>query len=70
MTQNQQNAIILSGHTNGCVCLWSPNLPDPVVKILTHATTVSSLSVDYAGNCLVSTGLDGKMRMWDLRNFK
>ena len=40
------------------------------MKILTHAAAVSSISVDLQGNNLVSTGLDGKMRVWDLRNYK
>jgi len=69
-TQNTNNAIIMSGHSNGCVCLWTPNMTDPVVKILTHAAAVSSVSIDHQGNSFVSTGLDGKMRVWDLRNYK
>ncbi len=29
MTQNLHNAVIHLGHQNGCVTLWTPNLPHP-----------------------------------------
>jgi len=69
MTQNPWNAVILSGHSNGCINMWTPNYgSEPVVKILAHSNTVNSISVDPQGYYLVSTGVDSKTRVWDLRN--
>ncbi len=69
MTQNQNNAVVLTGHSNGVVNMWTPNFgSEPVVKILTHPNTVTGLSVDNSGYYLTTTGNDAKMKVWDLRN--
>jgi len=69
MTQNPWNAIVLTGHSNGCVNMWTPNYgSEPIVKILAHSNTVNSVSVDPMGYNLVTTGVDCKTRIWDLRN--
>ncbi len=70
MTQNPHNAIIVTGHSNGTISYFSPNLPDSVVKILAHPGTISGVSVDPSGNYMVSTGNDSKMRIWDVRTYK
>jgi len=70
MTQNQYNAVILTGHSTGVVNLWTPNFSDPVASLLTHPNTVNNLAVDSSGQYLVTTGTDSKMRVWDLRTYK
>jgi U3 small nucleolar RNA-associated protein 7 len=70
MCQNNYNAIILTGHSNGCVNMWTPNFSEPVVKILTHPNTVNSVAVDHGGHNLITCGNDSKMRIWDLRTNK
>lgn len=70
MTQNNQNAVIITGHSTGVVNLWTPNLSEAAIKISAHPNTVTSLSVDPTGNNLITCGNDSKMKVWDLRNYK
>ncbi|CAL2040628.1 unnamed protein product [Caenorhabditis brenneri] len=70
MCQNPANAIIHTGHTNGTVSLWSPNSKEPLVKILTHLSSVKGIAVDDQGNYMATTGLDRKCRIWDVRMFR
>lgn len=69
MTQNSTNGVIVTGHSNGVVNMWTPNYAsEPVVKMLTHPNAVSNIAVDPSGNYLVTAGVDCKLRIWDLRN--
>lgn len=70
MTHNPQNAVILLGHSNGTVTMWSPSLSTPLVKIFCHNGPITALSVHPTGRFFVSSGLDGQMKIWDLSNFK
>ena len=81
LTQNLHNAVVHLGHQNGCVTLWTPNLPKPAVQILAHLGPLTSVSVSpYDGGSLGSTNLpgrymatagrDGKVKVWDCRNWK
>ncbi|VDN57781.1 unnamed protein product [Dracunculus medinensis] len=68
MTQNPNNAIIHTGHGNGTIQLWSPNVREPLIKLLAHPCTVQGISVE--GHYMASTGLDRFLRIWDVRNYK
>jgi len=68
--QNPYNAITLLGHYNGTVTMWSPNITTPLVKILCHRAPVKSIAVDNRGLYMVTTALDGQMKVWDVRNYK
>ncbi|CAG8618257.1 12589_t:CDS:10 [Ambispora gerdemannii] len=70
MTQNPWNAIIHLGHANGTVTLWSPNMSTPLVKMLTHKGPVTALAVDRTGKYMATSGLDGKLKLWDVRTYK
>ncbi|KAI0317558.1 BING4CT-domain-containing protein [Amylostereum chailletii] len=72
MTQNQHNAVIYLGHQNGTVTLWTPNMPDPVVRVLTHIGPVCSAAVDPSsgGRYMATAGADGTVKVWDCRNWK
>ncbi|XP_012694226.1 WD repeat-containing protein 46 [Clupea harengus] len=70
MAQNPQNAIIHLGHPNGIVSLWSPNQKEPLVKMLCHQGGVRSLAVDKTGTYMVTSGLDKKLKVYDIRFFK
>ncbi|VDO34835.1 unnamed protein product [Brugia timori] len=68
MTQNPNNAIIHTGHGNGTVQLWSPNVKGPLIKMLAHPCSVRGIAVE--NNYMATTGLDRKLRIWDVRNYK
>ncbi|KAG6819549.1 hypothetical protein H0H93_010795 [Arthromyces matolae] len=72
MTQNIHNAVIHLGHQNGCVTLWTPNLPHPAVQLLAHMGPVLSVSVDpsQGGRYMATAGRDGTVKVWDCRNWK
>ncbi|RXN12878.1 WD repeat-containing 46 [Labeo rohita] len=70
MCQNPYNAVIHLGHPNGTVSLWSPNQKEPLVKMLCHRGAVRSLTVDKTGTYMVTSGLDRKLKVYDIRAFK
>lgn len=70
MKQNPYNATILLGHHNGTVTLWSPNVTTPLVKMLCHKGPIQDVAVDTQGYYLTTAGLDGQMKIWDLRTYK
>ncbi|KXJ13657.1 putative U3 small nucleolar RNA-associated protein 7 [Exaiptasia diaphana] len=70
MTQNPWNAILHLGHFNGTVTLWSPTIKDPLVKMLCHKGPVQAVAIDNRGLYMVTTGLDGRMKIWDVRTYK
>ncbi|KAI8817029.1 WD40-repeat-containing domain protein [Fimicolochytrium jonesii] len=70
MTQNPHNAIMHLGHANGTVTLWSPTVTAPLVKMLCHRGPVKSIAIDRAGHYMATAGLDGRMKLWDLRTYK
>ncbi|KAL6739238.1 hypothetical protein Aduo_012714 [Ancylostoma duodenale] len=70
MCQNPGNAIIHTGHDNGTVCLWSPNVREPLVKMLAHQASIKGMDIDPTGKYMVTTGLDRKCRIWDVRMYK
>ncbi|KAJ0041558.1 hypothetical protein NL108_012981 [Boleophthalmus pectinirostris] len=70
MCQNPYNAIIHLGHPNGTVTLWSPNQKEALVKMLCHQGGVRSVSVDKTGTYMVTSGMDKKLKVYDIRAFK
>ncbi|XP_074537504.1 WD repeat-containing protein 46 [Halichoeres trimaculatus] len=70
MCQNPHNAIIHLGHHNGTVSLWSPNQKEALVKMLCHQGGVRSVAVDKSGTYMVTSGMDKKLKVYDIRTFK
>ncbi|XP_078497739.1 WD repeat-containing protein 46 [Lissotriton helveticus] len=70
MAQNPYNAIIHLGHHNGTVSLWSPNLKEPLVKMLCHRGPVRALAVEKTGTYMATAGLDKKLKVYDIRSYK
>ncbi|CAN9515419.1 unnamed protein product [Ophioblennius macclurei] len=70
MCQNPHNAIIHLGHPNGTVTLWSPNQKEALVKMLCHQGGVRSVAVDKTGTYMVTSGMDKKLKVYDVRSFK
>ncbi|CAB4490264.1 BING4CT-domain-containing protein [Rhizophagus irregularis] len=70
IAQNPWNAIMHLGHYNGTVTLWSPNMSTPLVKMLTHKGPVKAVAVDHTGKYMATSGLDGQLKLWDIRTYK
>ena len=68
--QNRHNAILLTGHSSGVINMWTPNLSDPAVRILTHRGPVRALAVDREGKYLATAGQDNQLKIWDVRTYK
>ena len=69
LAQNPNNAVIITGHSNGLIQMWTPNYGNtPVVKIFAHSSGINSCCVDLEGNYLTTVGNDSRMKIWDLRN--
>ena len=51
--------------------LWSPNMREPLVRMLTHKVAVCDVAVD-AGRAryMVTSGLDGQVKVWDVRTYR
>ncbi|TNN44112.1 WD repeat-containing protein 46 [Liparis tanakae] len=70
MCQNPHNAVIHLGHANGTVTLWTPNQKEALVKMLCHHGGVRSIAVDKTGTYMVTSGMDKKLKVYDIRTFK
>ncbi|KAK3770476.1 hypothetical protein RRG08_027959 [Elysia crispata] len=70
LTVNPQSAIVHLGHPNGTVSLWTPNMKEPAAKILCHASCLRDVSVDASGNYMATTGMDRRLKIFDLRTYK
>ncbi|KAM4570528.1 WD repeat-containing protein 46 [Fundulus diaphanus] len=70
MCQNPHNAVVHLGHPNGTVTLWSPNQKEALVKMLCHQGGVRSVTVDKTGTYMITSGMDKKMKVFDVRAFK
>ncbi|KAI1893038.1 hypothetical protein AGOR_G00139770 [Albula goreensis] len=70
MALNSQNAIVHLGHPTGTVTLWSPNQKEPLVKMLCHRGGVRSIAVDKTGTYMVTSGLDKRLKVFDMRAFR
>jgi len=64
------NGVILTGHGNGEIAMWTPNMGSrPVVKLLAHPSApITSLSVSRDGHYLATTGKDSRLKIWDIRS--
>ncbi|KAF0986294.1 hypothetical protein HZS_6714, partial [Henneguya salminicola] len=70
MCQNSQNGIIALAHTNGNTTMWSPKQEKPIVKMLCHASPLSSLSIDFSGNYMATGDMTRYIKIWDMRTYK
>ncbi|ETV72413.1 hypothetical protein H257_12549 [Aphanomyces astaci] len=70
MALNPWNAVVNLGHANGLVTLWTPNMPDPVIKMQAHQGPIRGMAVHVDGRYLATTGSDRKLKIFDLRTYK
>ena len=70
LRQNRQNGVLCSGHQNGEIMMWTPNMGSkPVVKLLAHLSApVTSVAVSRCGTYMATTGKDSRFKIWDIRS--
>ncbi|GLH06176.1 uncharacterized protein GBIM_11675 [Gryllus bimaculatus] len=67
MAQNPYNACLCLGHAQGTVTMWSPNMKEPLVKMLCHNRPLQALAVNRNGMYMATSAVDRSVRIWDLR---
>ncbi|KMS94528.1 hypothetical protein BVRB_020510, partial [Beta vulgaris subsp. vulgaris] len=70
MTHNPQNAVVHVGHSQGVVTLWTPNMSSAAATILCHKGAVQAMKVANNGYTMATSGAEGRVAIWDLRNYK
>ncbi|KAF5936301.1 hypothetical protein HYC85_027430 [Camellia sinensis] len=70
MQVNPFNSVVALGHLNGTVTMWKPTSPTPLVKMLANHGPVSALAFHSNGHLMATTGMDRKIKLWDLRKFE
>lgn len=70
MASNPQSAVIHLGHPNGTVTMWTPNMKEPAGKILCHSSVLRDISIDATGRFMATTGLDRRLKVFDLRMYR
>lgn len=70
MKKNPWNAVMHLGHSTGAVTMWSPTMPQPLVKIHATGGPVRDLAIDREGNYMAVSGADRSVRIWDLRKLE
>jgi U3 small nucleolar RNA-associated protein 7 len=69
LKHNPINAVSHLGHSNGVVSLWSPAAGKSLVSMFCHKAPVTDLAIDREGKYMATAGLDGLLKIWDLRKF-
>lgn len=70
ISMNSHTGIIGLAHTGGMVSFWSPTINGPILKMLCHKGPTQAIAFDHSGNEFATAGLDGKVKIWDLRTYK
>lgn len=70
LKHNPQNAVSLLGHSNGVVTMWSPASNKCLVSLFCHKSQVTDVAVDREGRYLATAGLDGLLKIWDVRKYQ
>jgi U3 small nucleolar RNA-associated protein 7 len=70
MCQNPTTGVLHLGHSGGTVTMWTPNCKEPQIKMLCHGGGTRSVAVDFTGRYMATSGVDRKLKVWDLRALK
>lgn len=69
LKHNNANAVSHVGHSNGVVSLWSPAAGKALVSMFCHKAPVNDLAIDREGRYMATAGMDGILKLWDLRKY-
>ncbi|OQR70316.1 WD repeat-containing protein 46-like, partial [Tropilaelaps mercedesae] len=67
LQQNPANGIVISGHSNGVIRMWSPNSSSNIAEVLAHRSSVTDVVIDRDGVNLITAGFDRAIKIWDIR---
>lgn len=67
MAQNPANGVLCIGNSKGVVSMWSPNVREPLAKMLCHSVPLTAVTVDPQGIKMATAGLDRTVKLWDIR---
>ncbi|KAL6504121.1 hypothetical protein OROGR_026044 [Orobanche gracilis] len=70
MQINPFNNITTVGHSGGTVTMWKPTSAAPLVKMLCHSGPVTALAFHPNGHLMATSGMERKIKLWDLRKFQ
>jgi len=70
MCQNPATAVVILGHNQGTVTMWTPSMKEPAAKMLVHRQPVRAVAVDRSGNYMATSATDRSVKIWDLRMYK
>ncbi|CAI5462565.1 unnamed protein product, partial [Closterium sp. Yama58-4] len=71
ITADSRTGVISLGHSNGTVTLWSPSMGTPLATLLAHHAPLTAIASDAsAGRYLVTAGMEGRVRVWDVRTLR
>ncbi|EPS57938.1 hypothetical protein M569_16879, partial [Genlisea aurea] len=67
---NRFNDVAAVGHSGGVVTMWKPTAETPLVKMLCHRGPVKALAFHPNGHLMATSGMERKIKLWDLRKFE
>jgi len=67
--QNPASAVLVAGHSQGTVTMWTPSMKECAAKMLVHRQPVRALALDRTGNYLATAATDRSVKLWDLRTY-
>ncbi|KAK6929125.1 WD40 repeat, partial [Dillenia turbinata] len=70
MQVNPFNGVVALGHSGGKVTMWKPTSSAPLIKMLCHHGKVSALAFHPNGHLMATSGVERKIKLWDLRKFE
>ncbi|CAI5970713.1 unnamed protein product [Closterium sp. NIES-64] len=71
ITADSRTGVISLGHSNGTVSLWSPSMGTPLATLLAHHAPLTAIASDASsGRYLVTAGMEGRVRVWDVRTLR